>query len=494
MSAMHRVALAAPFLLWAAAAAAQPAAPAGSAERGKPLYLSYGCYACHGYNAQTGNGPRLQPPRLNATQFQVYIRAPRTMQMPAYTVKVLSDVEAADIYAYVTSLPREPEVKDVPLLRQLSPDARVPRERADIFTGTWKLNVAKSQMQPATASRSEIIHYRVIGNEEDFLSEAVTADGQPESIKYTAFYDDGKGYPFSVTIGGKLTNPGALTMVRRIDAWTRERYNVRDGKPVLASRRVLSKDGRTMTLTILRVDSQGRETVNESRILERQVRLLSSNGVRVVVEGLADDLDRAVGSGLSADFSSTATLQQRILNGEAFDVAILTTDAIDDLVKAGRLHPSSRVELARTGVGVGFRKGGRRPDVRTAAALKQSLLEAPSIVYASAGASRAAIDRMLNALGIAAALEARTTLVGPGQAVDTVATGKSAIVITLVSEILPVPGVELAGPLPGEFQSYVSFAAATPDEERASHATALHGLLGGPRAAQLLKRNGLEPR
>ena len=236
------------------------------------MYLSYGCYACHGYNAQTGNGPRLQPPRLNPTQFQLYIRAPRTMQMPAYTTKVLSDGEAADIYAYVTSLPREPELMDVPLLRQLSPGPAAPAaEQADVFTGTWKLNVARSTMQPATASRSELIHYRITGNEESFLSEAVTADGQPESIEYTAVYDDGKAYPFSITIGGKVTNPGATTMVRRVDAWTRERFNVRDGKPVIASRRVVSKDGKTMTLTILRVDAQGRETVNETRILEKQL-------------------------------------------------------------------------------------------------------------------------------------------------------------------------------------------------------------------------------
>ena len=159
------------------------------------------------------------------------------------------------------SLPREPEVKDVPLLEQLA--------HADVFTGTWVLNVAKSTMRPGTASKSEIIHYRITGNEEGFVSEAVTAEGHPESIRYTAVYDDGKAYPFSITIDGKLTNPGATTMVRRIDAWTRERYNVRDGKPVIASRRVVSKDGRTMTLTILRVDAQGRETVNETRILEK---------------------------------------------------------------------------------------------------------------------------------------------------------------------------------------------------------------------------------
>jgi hypothetical protein len=73
-----------------------------------------------------------------------------------------------------------------------------------------------------------------------------------------------------MTIDGKVTNPNATTMVRKIDAWTRERLNVRDGKPVLASRRVVSQDGKTMTITILNVDQRGREVVVETRILEKQ--------------------------------------------------------------------------------------------------------------------------------------------------------------------------------------------------------------------------------
>ena len=152
----------------------------------------------------------------------------------------------------------------------LAPMAQPAAAQDDPFTGTWVLNVAKSKMQPATASKSEIIHYKITGDEEDFLSDAVTIEGYPESIKYTARYNDGKAYPFSITINGKVTNPGAMTMVKKIDTWTRERYNVRDGKPVIASRRLVSRDGRTMTLTILRMDAQGREMVNEVRILEKR--------------------------------------------------------------------------------------------------------------------------------------------------------------------------------------------------------------------------------
>ena len=140
----------------------------------------------------------------------------------------------------------------------------------DPFNGSWKLNVAQSKMQPSTASKSEIIQYEIVGDEERFVSQAVTIKDEAESIKYSARYNDGKAYPFTITINGKVTNPNATTMVKKIDTWTRERYNLRDGKPVLASRRTVSKDGKTMTITILNVDPQGREVVVETRILEKQ--------------------------------------------------------------------------------------------------------------------------------------------------------------------------------------------------------------------------------
>ena len=108
----------------APAIAAPQQKTSGDATQGKRLYLEYSCWACHGYTAQTGNGQRLQPPRLEERQFVAYLRTPRTRQMPAYSSKVMSDREAADIYAFVLSLPREPETKDVPLLDGLLREVR----------------------------------------------------------------------------------------------------------------------------------------------------------------------------------------------------------------------------------------------------------------------------------------------------------------------------------------------------------------------------------
>jgi catechol 2,3-dioxygenase-like lactoylglutathione lyase family enzyme len=98
--------------------------------------------------------------------------------------------------------------------------------------------------------------------------------------------------------------------------------------------------------------------------------------------------------------------------------------------------------------------------VRTAASLKQALLTAKSIAYTANGASRPAIDKMIAQLGIARELEPKARLTAAGSAPASVGAGESELVLTLISEILPEPGVELAGPLPADFQSYIGFSAA----------------------------------
>jgi mono/diheme cytochrome c family protein len=100
-----------------AAGPAQTSAPAGSAPNGKTLYLSYSCYACHGYDGHGGAGARLVPMRMNAPGFTAYVRNPR--QMPPYTSRVLSDAQAADLWAYIKSLPESRPAKDIPLLARI---------------------------------------------------------------------------------------------------------------------------------------------------------------------------------------------------------------------------------------------------------------------------------------------------------------------------------------------------------------------------------------
>lgn len=94
------------------------AAPVGNADEGKKLYVSYGCYQCHGYEAQgsSATGPRLGPRPIAYAAFSRYVRQP-TGQMPPYTAKVASDADLANIYAYVGGRPAPPPVGSIPLLK-----------------------------------------------------------------------------------------------------------------------------------------------------------------------------------------------------------------------------------------------------------------------------------------------------------------------------------------------------------------------------------------
>jgi molybdate transport system substrate-binding protein len=225
------------------------------------------------------------------------------------------------------------------------------------------------------------------------------------------------------------------------------------------------------------------------------VRALVSNGVKAVVEELQPQCERAIGRPLQIQFASTTDLVKKIEAGEAFDVTMLTSDAVDQLVKSGKLAPKA-TPLARCGVGVGIRSGAPKPEIGTPEAMKRTLLKAKSVTYAEDGASRVFVEKMEDRLGIASELKAKTTLThGSGAATANVADGKSDLVLTLASEILPVHGIELAGPLPEALQGYINFAAGVAADARdPASANAVIQFLKGPSAAPVYKAKGMEVR
>lgn len=221
--------------------------------------------------------------------------------------------------------------------------------------------------------------------------------------------------------------------------------------------------------------------------------VLSTNAVKSSVEALLPQAEKAVGRKLAVEFSSTAALKEKIAAGAAFDVAILTGDALRELAAQKKIAPG--VDVARGGIGVGVRAGIAKPDIRSGDALKRLLLDAKSITYTVNGASRPFIDAMLQKMGIAAAVKAKTMLEPPGRAPELVGEGKAEVVLTLMSEILPVKGVQLAGPLPQEFQNYVVLAAgASPSTKEGGAVKALVDFLRSPAAQQVYRDKGLEPR
>ncbi len=226
------------------------------------------------------------------------------------------------------------------------------------------------------------------------------------------------------------------------------------------------------------------------------VRVLVSNGLKAAIEELQPQCERAIGHPLAIQFNSTASVKKKIEAGEGFDVAMITTEAIDDLIKQGKMAGGSRADLGRSQLGIGIQAGAAKPDIRTPEALKRTLREAKSITYPQDGASRGFIEKMFESLGIAADVKPKIILApGSGPATESVAAGKAALVITLFSEILPVHGVEILGPLPGEFHYDIRFgAAASASAKNAEAASALIAFVTGPKAAPIFKAKGLEPR
>jgi molybdate transport system substrate-binding protein len=223
------------------------------------------------------------------------------------------------------------------------------------------------------------------------------------------------------------------------------------------------------------------------------VRVLSSNGVKAVVEALQPDIEKSIGRPLDITFSTSNALKAEIDKGTAFDVAILTPALIRELSSAGRIAAGSEADIARTGVGVGAREGAPRDDVGTPEALKALLLKAKSVAFTEAGQSRATIDAMFQRFGIEDAMKAKAVLKGPGEAPEAVARGEADLVLTLISEILPVKGVQLLGPLPPDVQNYVSFTGGRSAEARdAAAADAVLQYLSGATAEATIEAKGME--
>jgi molybdate transport system substrate-binding protein len=227
---------------------------------------------------------------------------------------------------------------------------------------------------------------------------------------------------------------------------------------------------------------------------DNALHLLVSNGMKGSMEALQGQCEEEVGRRLAIQFGSTASLKRRIEAGEAFDVTIITIEAIDDLIMKALLTSASRMAVGRSELGVGIRAGVSKPDIRSVATFRQALRQAPSITYPQDGASRGYIEQMFGRLGIADDVKSKIILApGSGPATESVAAGKAAMVLTLFSEIVPAHGVEILGPFPGEYQSDIRFgAAASAQSTHADAATALIAFLAGPKVTAVLKARGID--
>jgi molybdate transport system substrate-binding protein len=224
------------------------------------------------------------------------------------------------------------------------------------------------------------------------------------------------------------------------------------------------------------------------------IQVLSTNGLKHALEKLAPQFETATKHKLTLQFAPAADMKGRIEKGESFDLTFLTSAAIDDLIKQGRLVAATRTDIAKAGAGVAIRKGAPKPDITTADAFKRTLLGARSITYVNTGATGATMRRAFEQLGIADEMKTKTRLVSGISAAAAVAKGDADLGFSVISEILGVDGAEFAGPLPSELQIYLVFPAAVSANARSPDAAeSFVRFLTTSAAAEVIRAQGMEP-
>jgi molybdate transport system substrate-binding protein len=228
-----------------------------------------------------------------------------------------------------------------------------------------------------------------------------------------------------------------------------------------------------------------------------EIKVLTAGAFKQVLLALIPDFEKRTGHKVTVENATVGALTKRIEGGEVFDLAVLTPAAVNALSGKGKFVAGSRTNLARVGVGVVVRDGTPKPDIGSVDAFKRALLAAKSVAYidpAAGGSSGIYVSGLLDKLGVAAEVKPKAKLIPGGAVAEHVARGEAELGIHQISEILPVKGVTLVGPLPAEIQNYTVYAAGIgADAKAADAAKALVETLTGPAAADVLKSKGMEP-
>jgi molybdate transport system substrate-binding protein len=224
------------------------------------------------------------------------------------------------------------------------------------------------------------------------------------------------------------------------------------------------------------------------------IKVLSTNGVKALVEELAPRFERATGRRIVVTFASAAALTKEIEAGAMFDLAILTASAVDDLARQGRLTGPG-AGIARSGVGIAVRAGALKPDIGTVEAFRRALLAAKSVAYTTQGASGVYFGNVvIERLGIAAAIKAKARTQPGGAVGGLVARGEAELAVQQISELLPVDGIDYVGPLPPELQNWTTFTAAlSPAAKEPAATKAFIDFLTAPSAVSVITAKGMEP-
>jgi molybdate transport system substrate-binding protein len=233
-----------------------------------------------------------------------------------------------------------------------------------------------------------------------------------------------------------------------------------------------------------------------------ELRILCAGAMHPVLDELMGELGRLSGRRVVARFASSGGVKARVQDGEAADVVITTSAAIEELGRQGKVIPMSATAVARSAIGVAVRSGAARPDIGSVDAFRLALRQARSIAIADPATGSPSgnhLARVLDRLGMTPELGSRIVWVGgaAGGVVvvgDVVARGEADIGLQQIGEILAVPGIDLVGALPTALQHVTVFSAAVAaTASDASLSRRVIDFLSSPTAASVINRKGMEP-
>ena len=221
---------------------------------------------------------------------------------------------------------------------------------------------------------------------------------------------------------------------------------------------------------------------------------ISSMATRQVLADMTSAYERETGSKAAIESVGGVDAAKRVRAGERFDVVILASNVVDQLIAEGHALQGSRVDLVRSGVAIAVRAGAPRPDIGSEDAVRDAVHRARSVSY-STGPSGDYLSKLFERWGIAAEIASRIVKPAPGIPVGKlVAEGPVELGFQQLSELMFLPGIDVVGPLPPAIQHVTTFSAAVcATSSRPDDARQLLAYLGSPRTAEVKRRNGMDP-
>lgn len=228
-----------------------------------------------------------------------------------------------------------------------------------------------------------------------------------------------------------------------------------------------------------------------------ELKVLTAGAFKQVVVALVPVYEKQTGNTVIVENDTAGGLKTKIEGGAAFDAAVITPAVLKELTTSGKIAPGTSVNVASVDVGVVVKEGAPKPDISSVDAFKRALIAAKSVAYidpASGGSSGIYIDKLLERLGIADQVRPKAKLKKGGHVADLVVSGEAELGLHQISEIVPVKGAALVGPLPKEIQNTTTYAAGLgASTQNKAAAQALMQVFTSAEAAAVLKSKGMEP-